>query len=267
MKVFVPEEVHFQDGRLHWKIDAPPRFRAAGFGMLQRFTDLHAKSESEILNFAKKWGVLGLCQHDLPASHSWILFGAQHGHNPCSNIPSNVAGFDFCEDIAEWRRFSAGADIVIQTAAKLNQDKLDDSGKRMLFVGAAMQEALHVNSQKRTPPRHSEMLREARAQLAREIDTWLQLGKIGLRFGRENDKWQISFASRAFPNLFGVLALKLAFHVAQVEGIVFCSTCPRAYIPEERRPSTKRANYCDTCKNDGTMWREIKRRQRKEGEK
>jgi len=236
--------------------------------MLQRFTALHGSEDAEILKFAKDWGVLGLCEHNLPASHSSIIFGAQFGFKPCSLMPSRVAGFDYSDDVASWRRFSAAADAVIQLAAKLNQDRLDDSEES--WTPLLSHPPMPLDWRKgdiglmplKRQLKRPEMLRGARGLLAREIETWLEIGKVGLRFGQEGGRWKIAFASNAFPTLFGLLGLKLMFHIAGVEGIVFCSTCPKAYIPEERRPSTKRANYCDTCKNDGTMWREIKRRQR-----
>jgi hypothetical protein len=236
--------------------------------MLQRFTALHRSEDFEILKFTQDWGVLGLCEHNLPASHSSIIFGAQFGFKPCSLVSSRVAGFDYSDDLASWRRFSAAADAVIQLAAKLNQDRLDDSEESWRPLLSHPPTPLDWRQGDygliplTRPLTRSEMLRGARGLLAREIETWLEIGKVGLLFGQERGRWKIAFASKAFPNLFGLLSLKLMFHIAGAEGIVFCSTCPRAYIPEKRRPSANRANYCDNCKNDGTMWKEIKRRQR-----
>ena len=250
--------------------------------MLQRFIELHQASDEEILKYAKDWGILGLCAHGLPSFRLTTNTALRCDIKPCAWVPSPLAqgfvsvdapfypGF-FCEDLAAWRRFSAAAAAVIQIAANLSRERFDESDLAWRSLLSQPQPGppnwklgdydLFLIDR---PLKPSEKLRAARGLLAREINTWLDIGGTGLSFSCERGgKWRISFASRGFPNLFGLLALKLMFTISESDGIVFCSTCPRAYLPNERRPSAGRANYCDVCKGDGTMWREIKRRQRR----
>lgn len=91
---------------------------------------------------------------------------------------------------------------------------------------------------------------------------WLEIGRAGLNIFHLNGKWRIGFGAADIPNLFGNLALKLMFRIAETEDVAFCSTCQGMYTPD-RRPSAGRGNYCNVCKKDGTMWKEIKRRQRR----
>jgi hypothetical protein len=250
--------------------------------MLHRFIELHRASDEEILKYAKDWGILGLCAHGMPSSRSITSTAWRCGIKPCAWVPSPrtqglvsvdapfYPGF-FREDLAAWRRLSSAAAATIQIAANLSRDQFDESdvawrsllsqtGSGPPNWGLGDLDLLLIDR----PLKFSEKLRAARGLLAREVKTWMDTGGAGLSFSCERGgRWRISFASRAFPNLFGLLALKLMFTISESDGIVFCSTCPRAYLPNERRPSAGRANYCEVCKADGTMWREIKRRQRR----
>jgi len=240
--------------------------------MLERFVELHRASDEEILKYSKDWGVLGLCAHGLPASHSSTVFGKQLGFTPCEWAPSlTVSGF-FCEDLAVWRRFSAVADAIIQLAGKLNRGELDESEAAWTSLLSRSGQSHYAPDWRwghhkllaiKRPLKRSEILQGARGYLAREIRTWLEIGKAGLSFYYDPDGgWRIIFASGAAANLFGQLALRMMFMISGKGGIVFCSSCSGAYLPNKRRPSAGRSNYCEACKADGTMWREIKRRQR-----
>jgi hypothetical protein len=259
--VFVPGAVILDSGSLHWSLGSPLKYRAAGTGILQRFIRLHRESEDEILKFAKDWGVFGLCEHHVPASWCQRAPCVEKKDLRGSFIHSKV--LDYQEDVTTWRRFSAAADGVIQLAANPSRDPIELRKAVMPLLTAASAAARLDAITSQSKPK---ILRTVRGAVEAEIEVWLQLGAVGLRFEHHGAGWKISFAAKVFPNLLGILALKLIFNIAQAEGIAFCSTCHRAYLPGARRPSPRRRNYCETCKKDGTMWRDYKRLNREGAE-
>src|SRR4051812_42160820 len=45
-----------------------------GGNLLKRFVRLDGQPPAEFLNYAASWGVLGLCEHGIPGSHSQLNF-------------------------------------------------------------------------------------------------------------------------------------------------------------------------------------------------
>ena len=60
-----PRTVTLEQGQLHWE---PPLVtpRAGHSGMFDAFRGLAVATDAEVLKFAKRYGVLGLCPHGLP---------------------------------------------------------------------------------------------------------------------------------------------------------------------------------------------------------
>jgi hypothetical protein len=93
----VPGEVELKRDRLVWfhgggkELDSPPFFTkppklvAAGDGLLRDFVSLSIGSSDTILKFAQKWGLLGICRHDLPRTHrSDALDAGSHSSDFCT---------------------------------------------------------------------------------------------------------------------------------------------------------------------------------------
>src|SRR3984893_6199071 len=76
----VPEDIALRRDRLCWRSSKPwPEFpgfkyayakRTPGPGLLEQFVALSDASDEDILRYARHWGVLVICHHGLPASHS-----------------------------------------------------------------------------------------------------------------------------------------------------------------------------------------------------
>src|SRR5438093_76622 len=71
--LLVPPVVELDGERLRWSFGGKrgsPSWTARrvlpGTGMLMKFAELSDAPPADILAFAKKWGVLGVCRHDLP---------------------------------------------------------------------------------------------------------------------------------------------------------------------------------------------------------
>lgn len=292
--VEVPENIVLASHQLHWDLTSK-RSRAAGTGMLERFVELYRASDEEILEYAKDWGVLEICNHGYPKSHSRARFAERYPFSECELVRSSAYPGCFCEDLSVWRRFSAAADATVRLASKLSRGQRGESDSAWtLLLTRPRQPGPHqpawmpallgiyrdiLESQSEIDWRFGDMaallnikrrlsnkekLRGARGFLAKEIQTWLRIGDAGLSCYSEPDgRWRMNFSGYG---TFGVLALKLMLKIADADGTVFCSTCSKAYLPRKRRPSASRANYCEECKSNGTMWREMKKRQRGKGQ-
>ena len=64
----VPRDIRLEDDLLIWRWDHMTR-RTATSELLARFLRLAGASDDDILEFATQWGVLGICEHNMPASH------------------------------------------------------------------------------------------------------------------------------------------------------------------------------------------------------
>jgi hypothetical protein len=62
------------------------------------FLDLHTKPDKQILSFAKKNGVLGLCEHGLPAQHGPLRTKLGEWDGAPTSCP--LAGRNFAERLA-----------------------------------------------------------------------------------------------------------------------------------------------------------------------
>lgn len=268
-QVWVPQEVEVVGDDLIWA-PSGEQFKSPGFrfGMLDEFRSLHTAESADLAAYARKWGVLGLCEHGLPWQHLSTIFSVQYGVKGCELRPASCRpGSWFLDSIAAWRRLSLAADAVLRLAAMIEGGaafQSDECWKRLLTAGPTTKGGIPE-----WPSRSTNAKRRAYELLAQEIETWLAVGKTVPRCswkpprkGRDDGtRFRMTLGSRSWPNLFPVLALKLMLAVSTEGGFAFCSTCPRSYVPE-RRPSGTRNNYCPACREDGTMWRSLKRQQR-----
>lgn len=277
-RVFVPARIQFEGAFLTWPWvphgdEKRVTYRQAKPGMLAGFVRLHRASDQEILAYARKWGVLGICErHGLPCSHNQYPYGPYDGVKPClpmlvTPLPREGSDFQVGEPLAHWRVWSRKAQAILNIGARLNQGKLarledwqalkdlHDSG-----LGETEQEPFMKNVAK------------ARAELAFELDGWISMGQVRPRISWKTDntrlKAQFSLdAVSSGPNLFGLLALNIAVAIASGEGekgLAVCCACGESY-PPKRRPDPNRRNYCEDCGLKAAQReaaREYRRRQR-----
>ena len=67
----VAEDIRLVDGnRLRWQPgDSGAQWVEPSTGLLEHFVELRHGSPDQILQYARRWGVLYLCEHDFPAGH------------------------------------------------------------------------------------------------------------------------------------------------------------------------------------------------------
>jgi hypothetical protein len=257
-RLFVPRDIQLDGEFLSWlwvppwassddkKVKRRVAYREAKPGMLAGFLRLHSATDIAILGYARRWGVLGLCEHWLPCSHNQYPYGAHDGVRSCLPMltsPPEGSSFRLREPLAAWRVWSQKAQALINIGARLNQGKI---------AGVEDWQALKElpSSPFGTEP-FMESVAMARDQLAFELDGWISIGQVRPRISWRKDQARFSLdAVSSGPNLFGLLALNIAVAIAAghgEQGLAVCSACGLSYIPD-RRPNPDRRNYCEKCR-------------------
>jgi hypothetical protein len=230
-----------------------------GSGFLEGFIELGSATDETILAFARRWGMLLICRHAVPATHSpdpWpvyqdpsgffgkdsssLLSGISDGCRPISLSSSRYARSSdhanplrHIEPISSWRLFSDRFRSMLNIAALLHRGQRPTED--------------HWEPLAARPPESGEVddLLWPKANLAQNVDDMLRLGNV--RFGYEwidGSAPQITYGT---PAMFSGLALQLTLAVARADSPATCSACARIYVPE-RRPNAARRNYCPVCR-------------------
>jgi len=279
--LFVPLDIQLDGEFLTWSWVAPwapsedgpkVRYRHPKPGMLADFIRLEGARDADILAYARRWGVLGICDHGLPCSHNQYPTGILADVPPCLPIlatprPPGESEYRVREPLVIWRQWSRKAQALINISVQLNQDRfprvedwrvvkdLGDSGLGQ--TERDLSDLGLVEPPDRRSMKDSTKLDEAHRALAYELDGWISMGQIRPRISwvrqRQPDRmsqanWGARFSLDAVssgPNLFGLLALNLLLAIARTS-LAVCSACANAYIPT-RRPNPNRRNYCTRC--------------------
>ena len=278
-----PRDIELDGQRLIWNAQST-RYKHTRSAILDDFIGLcHAFDNcsadhyrSAVLSYARKWGVLGLCEHGLPCSHSQPPFGLNDGVRPCLPMlvtPLPAEGpyaVQYWEPLSVWYEWSRKAKALVNIAAQLNQGRkasFEDwnivKGMRDTGLGETQAEPYVTD------------LQTARRELAWELDGWISLGQVRPRisWNRTPAGWRFSLdAVSTGPNLIGILALYIASEVAGTgKGSAICSSCTKWYRLE-RRLNPKHRNYCPECRGESGKQaarrdaaRDFRRRQRENG--
>jgi hypothetical protein len=214
------------------------RAEQAGRGILDEFILLCNSGDEAILRYAQTWGVLELCEHNLPSCHEFSI-GAPLRLPPSVPKPSARIRHWFHEDLrqccptgrealATWRHFSGQARALLNIAANLQRAHLgsqEDWGKLL---------------QDRVSPAGS--LEAHRSCLRDAIEAWLKLGRVKPTI----DDLTIGLTWTG-ADLFGELAVQIALAAKAMDGQVLCIACGKEYQPK-RLVIRRGFNYCPKIK-------------------
>jgi hypothetical protein len=262
--LWVPSDIAVDGDYLTWTLfgKRPTRLRRAGPAVLSEFVGLgRDPSAADIVGFARRWGVLGICRHGLPSTH---LPGCQP--TPRKRLPRRSSARQPAalpaeeplagrEPLDAWRTFASQAAATLSFAAKLHDGSpVAAADYEWLESGARSQQGvvdmgvgggLVVLPTPSFPPGEQP---RARALVAAVVQQWLLLGSVVPRFSwSEVGRFSLASASAEKPTLFGVLASQLMFAVAQSDRQALCSGCARLYFRPVRRPKAGQRNYCPDC--------------------
>jgi hypothetical protein len=190
-----------------------------GRGVLDEFIELAECNDSEILDYAKTWGVLELCQHHLPYLHGRAY---EHLRLPLPDgaftkrQPTPSKCFPLrSEPLEVWRFFSRQARALLRIAAHLQQETPGESDDWSLVL------------RDRVFPRQD--VERQRHCWVDAVESWMTLGDVTPRVDLTNH-----MITWGCTDLFGELAVQLALIGVSADGQVHCTNCGRAYAPRKQ---------------------------------
>jgi len=226
-----------------------------GRGVLDEFVLLCGGSDEAILKYARTWGVLELCCHNVPACHEFSLGAPLRLPSPLSGRPGSLRSWHSddprqcpptgLEPLATWRFFSEQARALLNIAADLQRAKLGDKEDWAKLLSRG------------TVPAHS--LDAQRLCMQDAIEGWLKLGRI-----KPTIDDLTTGLTWTGADLFGELAVQIALAAKAMDGQVLCVACGKAYQPQ-RRVIRRGFNYCkeEQCQREASALRAKRYRDRK----
>jgi hypothetical protein len=238
--------------------------------LLDRFIKLADASSDQVLAFAKKWGPLGLCWHNLPTLHpQFSNTQAEDGWTVCP--PRSIEGREFqCgESVAMWHRYARKFRAMLNLAATLRQGAKPDAAD-LDCVWPQKDLELHYNqgrwyrllgSKEAVKPGATIVAVPIWFELSEEMNRLLSIvnAKPYLESDPDGNRSVVLSGIGLLP---GALAIQLLTALAGEQPFAFCSWCTERYEPE-RRPRAGEHHYCDDCRSDGVPQRLATERRKK----
>lgn len=243
----IPRSIKSRDGSIEWNPAGRYRDAAPDGQLLERFLGLYSAPDAAILQFARRYGPLGICPHGLPSSHDANCRPAGWQDGLCR------------ETLSDWRFYSAHAVAVLKVAAALTRDQLP---------APADWQTIYQRSGRKAPwwTRDIGVERENVADVLQEM---LSHGSPRL-----TAVWNPGCrpALEIAPGgLYGVIAIQVCLRAAQTDGLARCDSCACWFTPPQRKPKAGQRTFCPDCRASGAPARFARRdyleRKRGHGEK
>lgn len=198
-----------------------------------------ANTDSATVTFARKWGMLGLCEHGLPIGHS-------------STKRCRARSYETSE---HWANFARALECMHRIGLSLNRgtcgDDLDWEVADLILDGPDF-------------PPWDQFTRQAfrmdvvtaRTQYMTLMRRLIQICDITPRFHWSEKRWNIDMDSQGLSNLPAILTTQLMLAVGGAKRMLKCSSCPRWFIPKRNQ-----RKYCSRC-GIRAAWREATRKRR-----
>ena len=235
-----PNIVEREGEKLLWRATPGKEKRVhPGRELIEDFIRLHDSPPDQIVKYAKRWGVLGLCSHGLPASHSFPSFVSKI--EVCEPVPAKRGSGYSEESLEKWRDFSKQADGLLNIAAQVHKGlRVRPEDWEVVFPLFATPS---------TTETHFEALQPERHRIAYVVQRWLALGAVRPRFTWEGltPTFELGGPTDKGAGLFGALAVQLLLIISCIDGLAHCSGCGKPYIPS-KRPQADRRSYCPECR-------------------
>lgn len=268
----VPSDIEPDGDGIRWRVDQEGGDEAqAGPRMLEGFIRLADADAEAVVKYARRWGVLGLCKHGLPDTHTievgrYLRRPVVSGSMVCAHPMASDKSWWY-EPLAAWQDLARQAKATLTLAVALHRQELGDPEEWAILpeylleiveppVGPTPGHALEFRrSWDPTPTSAPTTLEDGRAALAWHIDHWLHWGQVRNRF-RWDDR---SPALELQPHgLFGAIAMQVASRVTGRDALAICHNCQMPYQPT-KRPDPNRRNYCPQCREAGAPQRDARR--------
>jgi predicted RNA-binding Zn-ribbon protein involved in translation (DUF1610 family) len=256
-RMAVPTDINLHGGRLRYRlasvkvVQQPDR---QGRKLLTDFLELAKAEDGEIQAYARKYGVLGLCSHWLPYGHPVLrplLVARVVGRDKRADLEALLkqaradidagcvppgSGLDtlFSEPLAAWRWYARRYRDLLESANTIRE------GERIR--GAAGRFA------------------QFRAVLSSDLDTWLDMAPLALRFRHAaGDPPELGLVPvNPLSALSAMIAAQVALAAHGSADLLVCSDCGQPYFPHQR-PATGKHSYCPKCGRAAALRRASRR--------
>lgn len=260
-------EIEVADGKLSWSIRGLTNQRPKP-SVLDKFRRLHQQTDDAIFSFVRDYGAAGFCSHHLPMTHAHIPHGKQFGLEECRAFVQRDLVYWFVEDLADYRRFSAAADAILEAAGLVNIEEVPPAATILKFLsGTGVWQAVAQPEPPRGTPTKRAFLAATRLQIAQEINWWAAITQTHLRLesGRDGKTWTQRITHSPW-SVLGAVAVALFTTVPQEDGWLPCSVCGDTFRIS-RRPAAGRNRYCPECRDSPKQWAHLKRLERAKARK
>jgi hypothetical protein len=264
----VPAVVELEGTHLRWSFcdgDQLGKVISPRPGLLEAFVALVDASPEAIRDYARKWGVLWICDHGVPAGHSMPRLPLEDVMNELTEV-RGVRGCEprgwpnaCLEPVAAWYRLAREAHSILNVVAKLREKKPSQRGDWQMVVSRIWHgmDGGHPWLDALNQPENTI---SARGFIENSVNRWLGYGAVQPILVWSTKKHPtITFDGYG---LFGALALQL-LGVVSGGGWDICSACGRMFDPSPRRRNPNRRHYCNECRASGTPQRDAMRDLRK----
>lgn len=283
----IPSKVELREDRLVWSSRSFGREIEWGPGLLEDFIRLADGTDKAICNYAGHWGVLGLCDHDLPHTHkandeAWELLAldttsredtddrwdfAPRAPTCAIRATSGPRGAEYWEPASAWRKFAREARAMMRIASFLHRKEMgkpeDWQALQDYWSVGAFPRASHLAVSWVQSPYFTKW------PTADEPLSWSAVPQDAAAIGihrrllaRIVNRWQeLGRVRPCLPWGFGEISSRLVLMgdglmgalaiqlLMAVSGGKGLALCSSCGAPymPKRRPNTKRRNYCLDC--------------------
>jgi len=226
--VAVPKEIRLEGEEITWNPQNPEfSTKAVNEDLVFDFANLVLVGPESILEFAQKWGVLGFCEHGLPATHSRALVSSSGAATNSTCQPTGK------ESVSQWQEYARRMRAMIKVATNVNKGELGGSEDWLVLGVEVMNQPKDVS---------------ASVTLIDNIANGL-FDVADVRPRIQVNPAKIKISHPASSSLFGLLAIRLAQTVVRTHGPFICSSCGKFYRlgVYVKRPRAGERNYCTSC--------------------
>lgn len=232
-----------------------PLFKTPSPHVLDGFMHLADADDERILGFARRWGVLDLCEHGLPVSHEVIQTRWDSGKVArCAPLqwrktegpPDLLAGR---EPLELWRSWAGRARALMRIRAALLTFKPGNADDWMSYLG---DDGSAPGA--RADVRYGASVEWDMRLLCSCVNAWMALAQVGPQLVRQQGgSVVIRFGAAAKGGqLFGMIGLQMMARVSGLGSMAICSSCGELYKPN-RAPTPSRLNFCPDCGRNAAM--------------
>ncbi|HXG66630.1 MAG TPA: hypothetical protein VNO70_16135 [Blastocatellia bacterium] len=282
--LIVPARVELDGARLAWRLrDGEQEWRRVhpGKNLLVDFVNLADGPDETIEWYASRWGVLGICEHGLPASHNpppfpvprekqKIAAKLYHAGIAPRRLPLPASWevpwcyprgwpYDCRESLDVWRRLSRQARAILKVADALHAGWAGELADWKAALRAKARDPWWKVFRELKP---REQIEAGWQVLEKEVNAWLVTGNVRPQLYLVKGVPSLKLISGGDPaiqviygGLFSALSAQLLFAVSGTQGFAFCSGCGDLYHYEKRRPKSGQHHFCPDCRegNRGSM--------------